>query len=194
MDVEAHFISDTHFGHRSIIEYSERPFASAEEMDEALIANWNDQVGPKDIVYHLGDWCLGHTPEELVEIVRRLNGRIITVLGNHDERTIAKKPHLFDGLLEIHLGLLEKKVQGQRIIMSHYPLVSWHNNHHGSWMLHGHQHGNGGAPIGKRLDIGVDSPWVTGKAEYRPFSFAEIRARMDTLEFVQVDHHRPKND
>ena len=35
------FTSDTHFFHDKIVEYSQRPFASVEEMNEELIARWN---------------------------------------------------------------------------------------------------------------------------------------------------------
>ena len=34
------FTSDTHFGHRHILEFCKRPFSSIEEHDEQLIANW----------------------------------------------------------------------------------------------------------------------------------------------------------
>ena len=36
------FTSDTHFYHNKIVEYCQRPFASVEEMNEELIARWND--------------------------------------------------------------------------------------------------------------------------------------------------------
>jgi calcineurin-like phosphoesterase family protein len=51
------FTSDTHFGHAAVIRSCERPFASADEMDEALIARWNARIKPGDTVYHLGDFC-----------------------------------------------------------------------------------------------------------------------------------------
>ena len=53
------FTSDTHFNHANIIKFCERPFGSIEEMNEALIANWNRVVGKDDIVFHLGDFCFG---------------------------------------------------------------------------------------------------------------------------------------
>lgn len=72
---EVFFVSDTHFGHRGIIEFSEtkpfRPFASIEEHDEELVRRWNSVVGVKDIVWHLGDFCFG---KRNLEIAARLNG------------------------------------------------------------------------------------------------------------------------
>jgi calcineurin-like phosphoesterase family protein len=77
------FTADTHFGHANIIRYCHRPFASVEEMNAALVARWNGQVGPRDTVYHLGDFALG--PKALWPYFRRqLHGKIVFVLGNHD--------------------------------------------------------------------------------------------------------------
>lgn len=50
-----YFTADTHFGHYNVIRFCDRPFASAEEMDEAMIQNWNDRVTGNDTVYILGD-------------------------------------------------------------------------------------------------------------------------------------------
>ena len=32
-------------------------------MNETIIANWNSVVGPDDIIFHLGDFCLGDSAE-----------------------------------------------------------------------------------------------------------------------------------
>jgi len=76
-------ISDTHFGHDKIIQYCNRPFSSVEEMDKALIQNWNETVSNKDTVLHLGDVGLGNK-EYIKEIIGKLNGKKILILGNHD--------------------------------------------------------------------------------------------------------------
>ena len=51
-----YFTSDLHFGHRAVIEYAKRPFASVDEMDAAMIARWNAAVKPDGIVFVVGDF------------------------------------------------------------------------------------------------------------------------------------------
>lgn len=78
--------SDTHFNHKNIIEYCNRPYATVEEMNESIINNWNSTVGEDDTVFFLGDFCLGNR-ENLIELGHRLNGHKILVMGNHDRVT-----------------------------------------------------------------------------------------------------------
>ncbi len=77
-----HFTSDTHFGHRKMMEY--RGYASIDDMNHDLIVNWNAAVSARDTIYHLGDLSFfgaGTTKE----IVRQLNGEIHLIPGNHDK-------------------------------------------------------------------------------------------------------------
>ena len=60
-----------------------RGFTSSQEHDEAIIKNWNEVVGPDDIVYHMGDLMLGDNAHG-IECVERLNGHIKLIRGNHD--------------------------------------------------------------------------------------------------------------
>lgn len=50
--------SDNHFGHSNINRLCKRPFASVKDMDESLIAIWNEYVKPNDFMYYLGDFTL----------------------------------------------------------------------------------------------------------------------------------------
>lgn len=101
-------ISDTHFGHENIIRYCNRPFRTVEEMDEAMIKNWNAVVTNKDVVIHLGDFCLTNK-ERCIEILNKLNGKKILIKGNHDNWAdefyrsagfsyVSKFPIVYDGL------------------------------------------------------------------------------------------------
>jgi calcineurin-like phosphoesterase family protein len=82
---EIFFISDTHFGHRGIIEFSGtkefRKFNSIEEHDAELVKRWNSVVTKRDTVWHLGDVCFG---ARNLHILEQLNGYKKLVLGNHD--------------------------------------------------------------------------------------------------------------
>lgn len=77
------FIADTHFFEEPIRLYENRPFENAEAMNEAIIANWNKTVTPEDTVWHLGDF--GAEGCE-ADILKRLNGRVLLVRGNHDTK------------------------------------------------------------------------------------------------------------
>jgi calcineurin-like phosphoesterase family protein len=137
------FTSDLHFGHGNIIDFSNRPFSSVEEMNEGLIKMWNDQVRPRDEVYFLGDFSMKIRPEEVNEILQRLNGRMYVVPGNHDKEFLQAIEQYGPGVVKDVLPpLCELKHNHQRYVMCHYPLFSWNRMHHKrpSVHLHGHLH------------------------------------------------------
>lgn len=76
-------IADLHLGHEAIITYCDRPFSSVEEMNEALVRNWNNTVGKNDVVFVCGDVALKKSICK--EMIPRLNGRKILIMGNHDQ-------------------------------------------------------------------------------------------------------------
>ena len=129
--IETYFISDTHFGHKNILEYEKeaRPFDSLEEMNQKIIENWNKTVRPKDIIYHLGDFAFGR---DNIAIASRLNGRKKLILGNHDLHDIRLYLHYFEGIY----GALHWK----KCVMTHIPV---HPDNLGRRFLiniHGHLH------------------------------------------------------
>lgn len=76
------FTADTHFGHQGIIGMCQRPHATAAEMDEGLVPNWNAVAGPHDAVWHLGDFAFGGTLARAAELFDRLNGSKRLVRSN----------------------------------------------------------------------------------------------------------------
>ena len=49
------YIGDPHQANEAIIRLRNRPFADVDEMDEAIISNWNSRVTNGDTVFILGD-------------------------------------------------------------------------------------------------------------------------------------------
>ena len=80
-----YFTADQHHGHENIIEYCNRPFINSVQMTRRIIQNHNNVVNEDDICYHLGDFIWGKDVNRLTEILRRMNGMNILILGNHDE-------------------------------------------------------------------------------------------------------------
>src|ERR1035437_4161808 len=110
------YTSDLHFGHKNIIEYSNRPFKDLADMHEGLIKNWNECVRPEDTIYVLGDLSLCPF-KEFEPIVKRLNGKKILIKGNHDHYKDGQYAKL--GITVYHE--LKMKICGQIVRMSHYP-------------------------------------------------------------------------
>lgn len=74
--------SDQHYFHNNVIKYCGRPFNSVEDMNEAMVNNWNSVVKPEDTVYCLGDFSMAFRSVEIFSF--RLNGTRYLVPGNHD--------------------------------------------------------------------------------------------------------------
>ena len=86
-----YFTSDLHLGHANAIKLCRRPFSCVEEMDETLIANWNERVTNGDTVYILGDLLFrNQTPTE--SYLDRLKGKKHLITGNHDRKWMKQVP------------------------------------------------------------------------------------------------------
>ena len=75
--------SDLHLCHDKEFIWGPRGFKSIDEMNAAIVANWNRVVGPADVVYVLGDLMLNND-EKGMFLLKQLKGKIIPVRGNHD--------------------------------------------------------------------------------------------------------------
>ena len=130
------FTSDTHFYHGNIIRFCNRPFKDVDMMNETIISNWNNTVGQDDIVFHLGDFCLGGSAE-WTKMLDRLNGRIYLIMGNHDLKNIRqgyidKFEHV---AMQTHI-----EVGKQKIYLNHYPFLCFDGGYKDVWQLFGHVH------------------------------------------------------
>jgi calcineurin-like phosphoesterase family protein len=159
------FTSDTHFGDPRVLRIDRRPFPSMAEHDEALVALWNQAVGPEDEIWHLGDFALGLPPDAVAALLGRLNGRKHLIAGNNDGPGTLAAPGW-----ESVRTYAELKIEGRHLILCHYPFRTWNQIGRGSLDLHGHSHGML-TPMTRQYDVGVDVQ------ELRPATLDQIIAR-----------------
>jgi len=183
------FTADTHFGHTNVIKFCNRPFSSVEDMDDALINNWNSVVKSEDVVYHLGDFTLKNL-KEFKSYCRRLSGNILIVPGGHDHRWIEQSKsssyvdnlsaicYTIEGTVRLMSPLLSLELNNEDsdypsvIVLCHYAMRVWDRSHYGSIHLYGHSHGNL-PPIKNTMDVGVDVN------NFYPISLEEVLERFN---------------
>lgn len=157
--------SDLHFGHNNIIKFSKRPYLDTVEMDEALIQNFKNAVGPDDVSIWVGDVSFRGT-EQTKRILHRLPGYKILVVGNHDiEKKKRIKPMTFD---EVHI-VYNLQIGETKVAFTHYPMdnlpVDWVN-------VHGHVHvgGHHADEVETTTHINVNCEFW----DYKPIEFQKI--------------------
>lgn len=189
------FTADWHIGHANSIKFDNRPFQDVGEMHRALIRNYNAQVPENGICYFLGDIAT-HNSDLTKDILSKLRGTKVIIVGNHDKNSNALYLMGFD----VVLNNATIYIQGERVTMSHCPLRgvfredvsdmkgakegdNWHGEHknqafsiekHDDWHIHGHVHSPNGGKSTKILDNQFDCGVVANK--YRPVPISEIEA------------------
>jgi calcineurin-like phosphoesterase family protein len=129
-------ISDTHFGHKNIIKFQQRP----ESHEAIMLSEWINAVGEHDDILHLGDVFMGKqgNPARWASIISRLPGRKYLIIGNHDG--------LGYPLYERAGFTIIPEFQQGEVVFTHRPITKmdvwaltrpeWTTN------IHGHIHGN----------------------------------------------------
>lgn len=134
--------SDLHFHHTNIAKFCPKyrsGFATVNDMNTALLNEWNETIKPEDEVYFLGDMTFAHRGDVIEHLLNSLNGKITWILGNHDKNALKfarQNPRIFVR------DYLEINHAGHRIVLSHFPIFSWNGIHRGALHLHGHAHGS----------------------------------------------------
>lgn len=176
-----YFTSDLHIGHANCLVFDKRPFKDLDAMHEVLVNNYNSTV-KDEICYFLGDMGLGSS-EILKNVISRMSGTKVLILGNHDKGVEAMYKIGFD----VVLYGATMQIAGERVTLSHCPLLgvyrekltdmtgsqtgeNWHGENRlkqrifttaneGQFHIHGHIHSpNGGKSqkiLGRQFDVGV---------------------------------------
>jgi calcineurin-like phosphoesterase family protein len=154
--MSVYFIACTHFNHANIIRHCHRPFRSVQEMNAALVRNWNQVVKEKDTVFHIGDLAFGKNPLNWLNF---LNGKVVFIKGNHDRWGLP--------CFIIHFHFLP-----DAFMLIHNPADTprdWDG-----WVIHGHVHNN---DLKRYPFINRERRTVNVSAEvvgYKPVSLGEI--------------------
>lgn len=170
-------ISDTHFGHANCLNFKRpdgsplRPFKDVTEMDETMIANWNNTVKPSDKVYHLGDVAFRNATF-FDSVLTRLNGEKVLIKGNHDQLKMSVYARHFKDVRAYHH--LDKYVLSH-VPIHPYSLDRWHGN------IHGHLHANMVPNDRRYFNVSVEH------IEYTPIAFETIRCYYkEVMEYLEI--------
>lgn len=139
------FTSDLHLSHHQEFLYGPRGFKDEQEMNEAIVENWNSVVKPEDIVWNLGDIAMNDVGNAL-SYLKRLNGSQYWLLGNHD--TDNKVIRITNECWNIAVPNMTYanviKAGGMTLYLSHYPTLTanFDDKHFSRHViaLHGHVH------------------------------------------------------
>ena len=178
-----YFTSDMHFGHEAILRYCNRPFANVEEMNQKLIENWNKKVPEDGIVFNLGDFAWGGYPF-WKSMREQLNGKIILIKGNHDEKNLTQTGA--QELFELVTYQMKIQIEGRKIYLNHYPFLCYAGTYRDAngleYQAFGHVHSGPGAKgldvdrlsmlFPTQYDVGVDNN------NYEPISWSELNDRI----------------
>lgn len=178
------FTSDLHFNHANIIRFCNRPWKTTEEMDEALISNWNSVVKPNDLIFDLGDFAFADR-DKWIKLLEQLNGKHYLILGNHD---ITRWPgNKVLPLFERVEHQLTLKIDGRKVYLNHYPFLCYGGTYRDSaskvYQLFGHTHsGPNCSGLDKdrltnlfpyQYDVGVDNN------NYTPISWEQVKDKIN---------------
>lgn len=180
---EIWFSSDLHLNHNKEFVWEERGFSSVEEMNVAIIDNFNECVRSQDTLYLLGDNWLNCSVEEGVALLHQIRCKDIRFIrGNHCSN------QRWEALKEVgtRLGWAEVIKDAKKYYyLSHYPTTTF--NYDDEWAtamrnIHGHTHQINPITNDFQINVGVDA-W-----NCHPVSFGEVK------EFLNKNYFSKKEE
>jgi len=155
--------ADLHLNHQGILKTC-RKFNSIEEHNEYIIQQYNSVVGKDDLVYILGD-CLWTPLAKGADLIKRLNGRKILVLGNHDKGNVNEYKSI--GFID---AVPSPYFYSRDIILSHEPAFEAYNNPY-AFNVHGHLH-QSVVDLPNFINVNIEL------CDYKPVSLREIQEKV----------------
>ena len=210
--IKVWFTSDLHIGHPSILyfhperreaagitldELKEDKNAAVKKHDEWLIDLWNKTIKRDDVVYILGDFCLGNKVYT-EKVLQRLKGRKYLIRGNHDKSCQGLERYFewVGDIKEAKFNYNQYKfiTEGETfaVEMCHFPMLSWNRRPHGTCHLHGHCHSSidsfNETSNELRVDVGLDGTlanlnFISLEQVYN--KMIEIRKRTESKTFEE---------
>jgi len=203
-DQKIWFVADLHLGHDKDFILNPRNYTN---VTEAMAHTWlmlQDSIGPNDIVFNLGDAVIGagmNSTTYAKRVVMLPCKQQYYLWGNHN----AGMQQLYDecrheiGLLADDVEIyplaypnspfvfmghrMEIFIDGQGVVLDHYPIASWNHMSKGGYNIHGHCHRNLKEDTSlKRLDVGWE--WKRGPVEWN-----DIVRELSPRKAVAPDHH-----
>lgn len=167
-------------------------FNTVEEMNEAIIDNFNSVITEDDHLYLLGDigFC---SPEDTMNFLKRINGTKTIIHGNHDRKLIASSvfqdpsQRRLAGIVEdTPYKVISQTVDGKRygVVLFHFKIEDWDGCHHGSVHLFGHRHGSGPKYKTRCMDIGVDTN------NMMPYNLENTVKMLSKRPVTRIGHHQ----
>lgn len=140
-----YYIADCHFFHKSLnYQMDCRGFASAEEMNDYMIGQWNRKVRWNDEVVILGDFSVGKA-EETNRVLEQLNGFLYLIEGNHDR--FGREKGYNAARFKWIRPYAELNDNKRKVVLCHYPILCYNGQYlrdesggFRTYMLYGHVH------------------------------------------------------
>lgn len=200
---EVCFWSDTHFNHACphwpIPLWKARGFSSIEEHNRVLIQRWNEKSNENTTFFHLGDFLFGmDSKTKFKSIIEQLNFKVLYLMpGNH----FSGWNHVFEeqksNVWDVNSckrvvfipNYIEAAFDGQLIVMSHYPILSFNGQSKDAICLYGHVHGNLSKHPIHELYSKAKAYEVTVENTSSPINLQQIKTAFKGRHPVVFDHH-----
>lgn len=172
-----YFTADLHLNHSNIIDYCNRPFNNIKEMNDTLIYQWNKIVKPIDTVIHNGDFSFGNRTKWM----KKLNGNIVFVKGNHDGDSLTK------------IKSLVLRTGGWDIFLNHFP-QNVNFNYQYNFVAHIHQHWKFRSKSIYKENNKIESWEDDNYMEYSEITTSMINIGVDVWDFKPISIREIKKE